>query len=173
MTTTIKFDGIEHIGRFSQAYVDGFVFMYMRVNYHLVDDELNIVVTGACQLNPEIEGCYLGCCPIGSGPGALNGATITSREQLENYVGDYMEMDPEPGTIRRYLVEVTTEEQEDGGFERDRSFSDLLTFDDVDFVRGLYAAGRLLDQPQDETFFDTSSLTFADLATIDNEPLAN
>ena len=82
-------------------------------------------------------------------------------------------MDPESDTVHRYLAEVDIYDEEIGGFERDASFSDLVTFDDLDFIRGVYAASRILEQPQDEMFFDTVTLTFTDLATIDSEPQAN
>lgn len=153
--TTIKFDDIEHTGPFSQDYVNGFVFVYARINHHLDDEELNITVTGDCvkQYDTSTDS-YLGCCPQGTGPELIGEGDITNEGQLEEYIYDFIEDELGFYIADRYMSAICFLQFETGGSERDRSFRDLFTFDDLEFIRGVRACASFFDHVHVDAVLD-------------------
>jgi hypothetical protein len=152
--TTIKFDDLEHTGPFSQDYVDGFVFVYNRINHRLCEEELKITVTGDRILQFNMEG-NLGCCPYGTGPGSIDENDITDEDELLEYIIEFTEMDTELDEISRYIATIYIHERKMGGYGRIRSFEDLFTFDNLDYMRGVRACASFFDHVNVDVVLDT------------------
>ena len=147
MSTTITIDGLAHSGDYSQAFLDGVTFMLLRFYYNEDDDEVEkrITVTGPLELNFEVVGDYgHGCCPNGTGSSSDLG-DLEDDEALLDYIYEETEIDFEIGDVRRYIQNIFHPWTEVGGFERDRSFSDLYSFDDLDFSRGVEECSKWLE----------------------------
>lgn len=144
MQTTLMLDGVVHRGTWSQAFVDGVVFLFGRLHYQDSADRLRarMAIEGPHRIG-ETADYGLGCAPIGARP-ETNLGDLHDLASLENYVIEFTERDLEPGDLKRYIAETFMMFREVGGYERDRSFIDMTSFDDLDFGHGLAACAKWL-----------------------------
>ena len=145
----LTIDEKSHSGNLSQSWIDGVIYIFLRVNYRESDEELmtRISLTGPCELDLDVVSQY------GSGPynPVSSLSQIRDREGLRNFLDEStdgcFDLD-----LQRYLCEVNIEESR---YEHNRSFSDITTFSDLDFYRGMEVGVSLFSSASVGDLFDT------------------
>lgn len=140
------------------------VFLFERLHYQDGADErrARMSIEGPHTIS-DTASYALACVPNGAQP-EMNLVDLRDTNALEKYVRECAEGDLEPDEMRRYIAETFMAFREVGGYERDRSFVDMTTFDDLDFGRGLAAcAGWLGLTSAAPVILDTESFELVDV----------
>ena len=129
--TTIVIDGISYTGDYSQEFLNGLMAAFMS-EYYSEEECIQHVQTIGKQLDWDCYGDYAFGNAMESGIICENiNSTLRLKEYLyESIDGDY-NLEP-----RKYVTEINWSMSEIGGFERMNCFTDIYTFDDLDFMRG-------------------------------------
>lgn len=160
--------GKKHKGKYKGSFVDGVVFLLLRVYYNKTDKDIKkmISVKGkGIKLDLNVVEEY----GVGPHEGDEDIEDVHDKHSFNAYMLQNLEWIEDASELEeiglgKYLAEVYIDKQEEGGYERDLSFVDICTFNDLDFARGLISCNEWLGGSNGiSPILDTDTFKFVSL----------
>lgn len=136
--------GKKYSGRWSEDFFFGALSILRTLTYQKPDpDEIiqfdSPYLRGAIsEVQPEEAGIY----SSGVGGDSIEGSSILTPKQLKRFVKKESDETFDPAALLHYLTNVNYTSIEKGGYERIISYSDMVTFEEIDFAVGMMEAER-------------------------------
>lgn len=156
---TVTIDGVTHSGNFTQDFVDGIMAACIMKYYDEESAQEHVkVVAPEDWINWDTFMKYT----LGPAYPSMNLSDVRDIAGLNHYIQSSIDDIPfqEAG---RYVAELNYTTVEIGGWERVNTESDILTFDELDFIKGVKTAFEWLNRPTGIEVLDTSNFTMVDV----------
>lgn len=149
-------DGINHVAKFNVDMIDGLVCACVMKYYgsHQAREHVTII---AADVDWDCFDDYT------MGPTYANSslADVHNQEDLNRYIEHTVDDEPFQNP-QRYLSEFNYTTIEVGGWERINTETDLLTFDNLDFIKGIKKGLGWFNRPTSIEILDTTTFTIVD-----------